>query len=119
MWMLAAKPQGTGMRVSAAQVASPFPAARGTANIDGRAKEIHWGVTRIRARPVPRRTIPGCLTVDYRRKTRCAGEPTGMYCPVKVSAPDFVLIRKLVMASDRWLQENRNCPDGSMVKLRG
>ena len=42
-----------------------------------------------------------------------------MYCPVNVSAPDFASTLKHAMASDRWLQENRNRPVGSMVKLRG
>ena len=49
----------------------------------------------------------------------CAGDPTGVYCPVNLSAPDFRSIRKLVIASDRWPHEKRNTPDGSMVKLRG
>src|SRR5687767_8080890 len=53
------------------------------------------------------------------RKTRCAGEPTGVYCPVNVRRPDPRSIRKLAIASDRWLHENRNRPPGSIVKLRG
>ena len=36
-----------------------------------------------------------------------------------VGAPDRRLILKLAIASDRWLHENWNPPDGSMVKLRG
>ncbi len=68
---------------------------------------------------VRHRLLGGSRHQFYRRKTSCAGEPTGVYCPVNVNAPDFGLILKLVIASDRWLQENRNRPDGSIVKLRG
>ena len=48
-----------------------------------------------------------------------AGVPTGVYWPVKASAPVFLSRRKAAIASLRWLQEKRKLPLGSMPKLRG
>ena len=41
-----------------------------------------------------------------------AGVPTGVYWPVKVSAPSFLSRRKAAIASLRWLQENRKLAAG-------
>ena len=48
-----------------------------------------------------------------------AGVPTGVCWPVKLSSPWVLSRLKPVMASLRWLQEERKLPLESMPKLRG
>ena len=53
------------------------------------------------------------------KNTICDGVPTGVYCPVCVSAPVFRFTRIVTIASARWLQQYTHAPVGSNVKNRG
>jgi len=50
---------------------------------------------------------------------RQTGLGTLIECPVVVSAPLVGSIRKTTTLSRSWLATSRNCPLGSMAKLRG
>jgi len=64
-------------------------------------KEFRRGAA---GRPKKGISAPGQIPAQrYARKMIDAGLPTGVYWPVKVSAPVIGSIRKVVMASANWL----------------